>query len=117
MVRQLGGRREVSKAMTLGGLLALPLMVDIRTAARALGLSRSKGYELARRNEFPCRVLHVSSSYRVPTVELLRVLGQVPVVRRHGDDHLRRRHRAFGIRHAAQRTGGQFASAAPPRSS
>jgi hypothetical protein len=65
----------VSEAMTLGELLALPLMVDIGTAARALGLSRSKGYELARRNEFPCRVLHVGSSYRVPTVELLRVLG------------------------------------------
>ena len=65
----------MSKAMTLGELLALPLMVDIGTAARALGLSRSTGYDLARRDEFPCRVLHVGSSYRVPTVELLRVLG------------------------------------------
>jgi len=61
--------------MTLAELLALPLMVDVSTAARALGLSRSTGYELARRGEFPCRVLHVSSSYRVPTAELLRVLG------------------------------------------
>ena len=30
---------------------------------------------LARRGEFPCRVIHVGSSYRVPTAELLRVLG------------------------------------------
>ena len=68
-------RRQLSKGMTLAELLALPLMVDVTTAARALGLSRSTGYELARRGEFPCRVLHVGSSYRIPTAELLRVLG------------------------------------------
>jgi len=65
----------MSRDMTLGELLALPLIVDIGTAARALGLSRSTGYELAKRGEFPCRVLHVGSCYRVPTAELLRVLG------------------------------------------
>ena len=68
-------RRQMSKGLTLTELLALPLMVDVSTAARALGLSRSTAYELARRGEFPCRVLHVGSSYRVPTAELLRVLG------------------------------------------
>jgi excisionase family DNA binding protein len=61
--------------MTFAELLSLPPMVDVSTAARALGLGRSTGYELARRGEFPCRVLHVGSSYRVPTAELLRVLG------------------------------------------
>jgi len=61
--------------MTLAELLAMPVMVDIGTASRALGLGRSTGYELARRGEFPCRVLHVGSSYRVPTAELLRILG------------------------------------------
>lgn len=68
-------RRQMSKGMTLAELPALPLMVDVSTAARALGFSRSTGYELARRGDFPCRVLHVGSSYRVPTAELLRVLG------------------------------------------
>ena len=74
---QLNGvrRTRIRNEMTLAGLLALPLMVDMSTAARALGLSRSTGYDLARRGEFPCRVLHVGSSYRVPTAELLRVLG------------------------------------------
>ena len=67
-------RGQTTKGMTLAELLALPLIVDI-TTARALGLSRSTGYQLARRGEFPCRVLHVGSSYRVPTAELLRVLG------------------------------------------
>jgi excisionase family DNA binding protein len=65
----------MSKEMTLAELLSLPLMINVSTAARALGLSRSTGYELVRRGEFPCRVLHVGSSYRVPTAELLRVLG------------------------------------------
>jgi excisionase family DNA binding protein len=64
--------------MTLVELLAMPVTVDIGTAARALGLGRSTGYELARRGEFPCRVLHVGSSYRVPTAELMRLLGVDP---------------------------------------
>jgi excisionase family DNA binding protein len=64
--------------MTRAELLALPVTVDIATAARALGLGRSTGYELARRREFPCRVLRVGSSYRVPTADLFRVLGITP---------------------------------------
>jgi len=65
-------------AMTRAELLALPAVVDITTAARALGLGRSTAYELARRDEFPCRVLRIGSSYRVPTADLLRVLGIEP---------------------------------------
>jgi predicted DNA-binding transcriptional regulator AlpA len=65
----------MNDGMTLAELLAMPVMVDITTASRALGLGRSTGYELARRGEFPCRVLHVGSSYRVPTAELLHTLG------------------------------------------
>jgi hypothetical protein len=58
--------------------------VDVSTAARALGLGRSTAYELARRDEFPCPVLRVGSSYRVPTAGLLRVLGIEPP-REHGN--------------------------------
>jgi predicted DNA-binding transcriptional regulator AlpA len=64
--------------MTRAELLALPAVVDVTTAARALGLGRSTAYDLARRDEFPCRVLHIGSSYRVPTADLLRVLGIEP---------------------------------------
>ena len=64
-----------SGGMTTAELLALPVAVDVGTAARALGIGRSTGYELARRGEFPCRVLRVGGSYRVPTADLLRVLG------------------------------------------
>lgn len=50
--------------LTRAELLALPVTVDVPTAARALGLGRSTAYELARRDEFPCRVLRIGSSYR-----------------------------------------------------
>jgi hypothetical protein len=53
---------QLSNTMTLAELLAMPVTVDIVTGARALGLCRSTGYELARRGEFPCRVLHVGGS-------------------------------------------------------
>jgi excisionase family DNA binding protein len=64
--------------MTRAEVLALPAVVDITTAARVLGLGRSTAYDLARRGEFPCRILRLGSSYRVPTAELLRVLGIDP---------------------------------------
>jgi excisionase family DNA binding protein len=69
---------ETRAGLTRAELLALPVAVDVTTAARALGLGRSTAYELARRNEFPCRVIRVGSSYRVPTADLLRVLGVEP---------------------------------------
>lgn len=72
------------EGLTRAELLALPVVVDVPTAARALGLGRSTAYELARRDEFPCPVLRVGSSYRVPTAGLLRVLGiELPGEHRH----------------------------------
>lgn len=76
-VNQAQGSRPAG--MTRSELLALPVAVDLTTAARALGLGRSTAYELARRREFPCRVLLLGSSYRVPTADLLRVLGIPPI--------------------------------------
>jgi len=49
--------------------------VDLLTAARALGLGRTKAYDLARRDEFPCRVIRIGEIYRVPTAGLLELLG------------------------------------------
>ncbi len=49
--------------------------VDLITAARALGLGRTKAYELARRDEFPCRVIRIGDTYRIPTPGLLELLG------------------------------------------
>ena len=49
--------------------------VDLMTAAAALGLGRTKAYELARRDQFPCRVIRIGDTYRIPTPGLLELLG------------------------------------------
>ena len=51
--------------------------VDLMTAARALGLGRTKAYDLARRQQFPCPVLRIGYTYRVPA-GLLELLGLTP---------------------------------------
>ncbi|TDD86083.1 helix-turn-helix domain-containing protein [Actinomadura rubrisoli] len=56
-------------------LTELPCVVDIMTAARVLGLSRTYAYQLAKREEFPCRVIRIGNCYRVPTAALLALLG------------------------------------------
>ena len=55
--------------LTRAELLALPVTVDVPTAARALGLGRSTAYELARRDESPA-VCCVSAA---PTGYLQRI--------------------------------------------
>jgi predicted DNA-binding transcriptional regulator AlpA len=52
--------------MTLAEVQALPAVVDLRTAARILGLGRTLAYQLARRGEFPCRILRLGGAYRGP---------------------------------------------------
>jgi excisionase family DNA binding protein len=66
--------------LTFDQLYALPTVVDLMTAARALGIGRSKAYKLAHDGQFPCRILRVGTHYHVPTAELLRVLGATPFV-------------------------------------
>ncbi|MGH3381648.1 MAG: DNA-binding protein [Actinoallomurus sp.] len=61
--------------MSLAELGELPAVIDLVTAGRALGLGRTKSYEMARSGDFPCRVLRVGNTYRVPTSELLTLLG------------------------------------------
>jgi hypothetical protein len=56
-------------------LLALPAVVNLVTAARALAIGRTRAFELARRGTFPVPVLRVGVTYRVPTAPLLRLLG------------------------------------------
>lgn len=52
--------------------------VDLMTAASALGMGRTKAYELARTGQFPCRVIRIGDTYRVPTAALLELLGVAP---------------------------------------
>ncbi len=53
--------------MTPDELLDLPVTVDLRTAARALGIGRSLAYDLASAGDFPCRVQRLGIRYRVVT--------------------------------------------------
>ncbi|NBH07738.1 helix-turn-helix domain-containing protein [Amycolatopsis sp. SID8362] len=66
---------EAWEPMTLSEVAALPAVVDLMTAARALRIKRTTAYALARGGSFPCPVLRVGGAYRVPTAGLLRVLG------------------------------------------
>lgn len=56
-------------------LMQLPPVVDLETAGRALGIGRTKAYELAQHDEFPVKILKVGAGYRVITSDLHRVLG------------------------------------------
>jgi len=66
--------------LTFDQLYNLPTVVNLMTAARALGISRSKAYKLAHDGQFPCRLLRVGTHYHVPTAELLKLLGVIPLV-------------------------------------
>ncbi|GAC1569981.1 MAG: hypothetical protein NVS3B18_01670 [Candidatus Dormibacteria bacterium] len=64
------------KAMSREELWQLPAVVDLETAGRALGIGRTKAFELARSGEWPTPLLPLGrATYRVPTEPLLRLLG------------------------------------------
>ena len=56
-------------------LAALPAVVDVPTAAEALGLSRTSAYELIRTGAWPTPVFRLGRLIRVPTAPLLDLLG------------------------------------------
>lgn len=64
-----------AKTLSYEEVLALPVSVDLVTAARCFGISRTKAHELARAGEFPCPVLRLGVQYRVTRADLFRVLG------------------------------------------
>ena len=78
MVRQLPEGSWGVKQMSQDEMLALPTTVSVETAARAIGLGRTRAYQLARQGQFPCKVIRIGTSYRVATVELRRLLGIEP---------------------------------------
>ena len=61
--------------MTPEEVRALPAVVDLPTAAQALGLGRSCAYELVRLGEWPTPVLRLGRLIRVPSAPLLELLG------------------------------------------
>jgi hypothetical protein len=65
----------IINGMTLAEVMALPAITDLVSAGKALGLGRTRSYELARAGSFPCRVVRVGKTYHVPTADLLALLG------------------------------------------
>lgn len=64
--------------MTRDELLALPLTVDLVTAGRAIGVGRSKSYQMVAEDTFPLKVLRLGHRYRIVTADLLSLLGVAP---------------------------------------
>lgn len=56
-------------------LTALPAVIDVATAAKALGLSRTAAYELIRAGEWPTPVFRLGRLIRIPTAPVLELLG------------------------------------------
>ncbi|MES9604638.1 DNA-binding protein [Actinomadura sp. NPDC000929] len=63
------------RPLTNAELAEFPPVVDISTAARALGLSRSYANQLAKQDQFPCKILRIGICYRVPTAALQALLS------------------------------------------
>lgn len=63
------------RGLTGEDLLALPAVIDLDTANRALMIGRSTGYGLAKQGEYPVKVLRLGNAYRVVTADLLKLLG------------------------------------------
>ncbi len=74
--------------LTFKELHVLPTVVDLMTAARALGIGRTKAYQLAHTDQFPCRIIRVGTNYHIPTADLLKVLGitSIPLPRSNTED-------------------------------
>jgi hypothetical protein len=65
--------------LTRTELLALPAAVPLwPTAAKALGIGRTKAHQLVRTGEFPVPVLRLGHTYRVRTADLWALLGIKP---------------------------------------
>jgi hypothetical protein len=65
----------ITHSMTLSEVMALPAITDVVSAGKALGIGRTRSYELARTGSFPCRVVRIGKTYHVPTANLLALLG------------------------------------------
>lgn len=77
-------------SVSLDEIRSWPPVVDLPTAGRVFGVSRSYSFELAKRGQFPCRTIKVGSRYRVPTSAILDLLEGADVRSRDTVPHRRR---------------------------
>jgi predicted DNA-binding transcriptional regulator AlpA len=68
-------RNEGFHGLTAEDLLRLPPTIDVGMGGQAFGIGRTTAYQLARKGQFPCRIIRAGRACRVVTADLLRVLG------------------------------------------
>jgi excisionase family DNA binding protein len=56
--------------MNLADVAALPVVVDVRTAAQVLGISQDAAYDLIAAGRWPTPVLRLGKLIRIPTAPL-----------------------------------------------
>lgn len=66
--------------MAIEELLDLPVSFGVPVAARALGIGRSKAYDMIAQGKFPCPVKQYGREYRVTRPDLFRALGLDPLL-------------------------------------
>jgi predicted site-specific integrase-resolvase len=66
--------------MTMEELLALPVALDLKTAARALGIAKGRAYEMAAAGTFPCPIRRYGNKYRISRASVFRELDLDPTV-------------------------------------
>ena len=64
--------------MTEDDLQELPVVVDLLTAAAALGVGRTTAYDMVRTGRWPTPVLRLGHRIRVPTAALRELLRLSP---------------------------------------
>ncbi|MYX39080.1 MULTISPECIES: hypothetical protein [unclassified Streptomyces] len=72
----------MTQTLTADEVLRLPATTDLETAAAAFGIGRTTAYDLARKDQFPCKVIRAGRVLRVATADIIRALGlehRVPV--------------------------------------
>lgn len=65
----------MARTLTMSELMDLPVSFSLEKAGQAFGLGRTKSYELAQRNEFPCPVRQLGCRLKVTKPDLFRALG------------------------------------------
>lgn len=67
------------QAVTLDEIRQWPPTTSMEDASRALGISKSHGYKLAKAGRFPCRIVPLGDDrVRIVTASLLKLLEDAP---------------------------------------
>ena len=78
-------------------LSALPPLVDVPTAARALGIGRGLAYDLVRSGSWPTPVLRMGKLIRIPSAPLIHLLhGAAPALADEAPESRAARHPSTG---------------------